>query len=130
MTDVTNVVQELEIVQEKDSNVGEFTGFCKWFNNKLGYGFITICVGNNRGKDIFVHHSGIKPINSNFNSLVKGEYVNFDIVRGINGDQATNITGINGGPLQCDHVYERKLNTSRRNFSTISLHRLKRTTSV
>ena len=36
-------------------NVGEYTGFCKWFNNKLGYGFITVCIGDDKGKDIFMY---------------------------------------------------------------------------
>ena len=38
---------------------GPFTGCCKWFNNKIGYGFITVMNGEHKGKDIFVHHSGV-----------------------------------------------------------------------
>ena len=36
-----------------------FTGRVKWFNNKAGYGFITITDGEKSGSDIFVHHSAI-----------------------------------------------------------------------
>ena len=36
-----------------------FTGRVKWFNNKAGYGFITITDGDRSGSDIFVHHSAI-----------------------------------------------------------------------
>jgi cold shock CspA family protein len=88
----------------KDVENGGFIGQCKWFNDKLGYGFITICDGENKGKDIFVHHSGIKPQNSNYKTLKKGEYINFNIITGQNGLQAIDITGINGGPLMCDVI--------------------------
>ena len=40
---------------------GSFTGNCKWFNNKIGYGFITVMDGEHKGKDIFVHHTGVCP---------------------------------------------------------------------
>jgi cold shock protein len=79
-----------------------FTGQTKWFNDKLGFGFITICSGNQNGKDIFCHHSDIKPANSSYKTLSKGEYVQFNIIQGKIDLQAINITGINGGPLLCD----------------------------
>lgn len=82
--------------------VGKFVGQCKWFNDRLGYGFITIQGGVDKGKDIFVHHTGIKPLNSNYKTLSKGEYVNFDIIDGSNGSQAIHVTGIEGGTLMCD----------------------------
>ena len=91
-----------EDVPEKD--VGEYIGQCKWFNDKLGYGFVTIRSGNEKGKDIFVHHSGVKPSNSNYKTLRKGEYIQFDIMEGQNGLQAVNVRGIGGGPLMCDFV--------------------------
>jgi CspA family cold shock protein len=94
----------------KDSvGVGEFTATCKWFNDKLGFGFVTICNGADKGKDIFVHHSGIKPLNSIYKTLKKGEYINFNIINGLNGLQAVDVTGINGGPLMCDHVIGKKM---------------------
>jgi len=83
---------------------GKYIGQCKWFNDLLGYGFVTICEGQDKGKDIFVHHSGIKPLNSNYKTLRKGEYLHFNIITGINGLQAVDVTGINGGPLMCDFV--------------------------
>lgn len=94
------VVEEETIVQ----NVGKYVGQCKWFNDLLGYGFVTVCDGNEKGKDIFVHHSGIMPLNSNYRTLRKGEYLNFNVVDGLNGLQAVDVTGINGGPLMCDFV--------------------------
>ena len=41
------------------------TGMVKWFNNKSGFGFITVCGdGEFGGKDIFVHYSSIRVTNS------------------------------------------------------------------
>ena len=82
--------------------VGEYTGQVKWWNDKLGFGFATICEGSQRGRDIFVHHTGIRPVNSNYRTLRKGEYVNFNITEGHNGHQAVDVTGICGGMLMCD----------------------------
>lgn len=97
----------LDEVVEKES-YGQFTGSTKWFNDKLGYGFITICDGDDKGKDIFVHHSGIKPLNSNYKTLRKGEYIQFNIINGMNGLQAVDVTGIKGGPLMCDYVTSKR----------------------
>lgn len=82
--------------------VGKYVGQCKWFNDRYGYGFITVTQGEYKGKDIFVHHSGIKPLNSIYKTLKKGEYINFNIVAGDHGQQAVDITGIGGGTLMCD----------------------------
>lgn len=100
------VDEERVVVEEVNCSpkVGKFVGQCKWFNDLLGYGFVTVCDGNDKGKDIFVHHSGIMPLNSNYRTLKKGEYLNFDIIDGMNGLQAVHVTGIQGGPLMCDFV--------------------------
>lgn len=101
------IPNEEHVVVEEENNtlkVGKYVGQCKWFNDLLGYGFVTVCDGVHKGKDIFVHHSGIMPLNSNYRTLKKGEYLNFDIVNGMNGEQAVQVTGIQGGPLMCDFV--------------------------
>ena len=77
-------------------------GQCKWFNASLGYGFLTIRNGKDVGKDIFVHHSGIHPSNSQYRTLWKGEYVSFSMIAGPNGPQATHVTGVCGGSIMCD----------------------------
>lgn len=82
--------------------VGKYTGQVKWFNDRLGYGFCTICEGPEKGRDIFVHHTGICPVNSNYKTLRKGEYVNLNLTNGHNGPQAVDVTGICGGSLMCD----------------------------
>lgn len=85
-----------------DAPHGEHTGQCKWWSNRLNYGFITIMGPTDKGVDIFCHHTGIKPLNSKYRTLRKGEYCNFDIIDGAKGRQATRVTGIGGGPLMCD----------------------------
>lgn len=104
----------LVVVEEEvdGDRVGASVGQCKWFNDRLGYGFITIQTGPDKGKDVFVHHSGVRPLNSNYKTLAKGEYVNFNIVAGGNGMQAVDVTGINGGTLMCDVAPLRSTATS------------------
>jgi CspA family cold shock protein len=94
------VVAEVLDVDMSKSCIGQ----CKWFNNAYGYGFITIWDGPDKGKDIFVHHSGIKPLNSMYKTLKKGEYIMFEIADGDKGQQAVNVRGIYNGPLLCDHI--------------------------
>jgi CspA family cold shock protein len=92
----------LDEVPYNRNSVGEFIGQVKWFNDRLGYGFCTVCTGPQSGRDIFVHHSGIQPITSNYKTLCKGEYIHFNIMNGHNGLQAIDVTGVFGGPLMCD----------------------------
>ena len=91
-----------EIVDPVGTAVGQYTGQVKWWNDKLGFGFATVCEGLERGRDVFVHHTGIRPVSSNYRTLRKGEYVNFNITEGHNGHQAVDVTGICGGMLMCD----------------------------
>jgi cold shock CspA family protein len=109
---VNEQVEDCVVVEEENGTkkVGKYVGQCKWFNDLLGYGFVTVCDGEDKGKDIFVHHSGIMPLNSNYRTLKKGEYLNFDIINGLNGLQAVHVTGIQGGPLMCDFVTSVKPN--------------------
>jgi CspA family cold shock protein len=64
-------------------------GKVKWFNDKKGYGFIEREGG---GGDIFVHHSSIKM--EGFRTLSEGQKVQFDVVEGPKGMQATNVTRV------------------------------------
>lgn len=104
---------EKETIQEVATNEtsGKIeTGCVKWFNNKRGYGFITYKDGD-KEIDIFVHHSGIQPLTSQYKTLTLGEYVNFVVNVGNESgerDQAVKVTGINGGALLCDQYSKRK----------------------
>lgn len=90
-------------------------GRVKWFNNKAGYGFITVTDGPRAGSDIFTHHSAINVENQQYKYLVQGEYVNFDLVStnsGAHEFQASSVNGINGGKLMCETRREFKLSRS------------------
>ncbi len=92
------------VVENTDRKVGSLFGNVKWFSSKLGYGFLTVqSEGELKSRDIFCHHTGIVPVNSKFRTLIKGEYINFDVEEGPNGPQGINITGIGGGALMCDN---------------------------
>ena len=61
-------------------------GTVKWFNAEKGYGFITPASG---GPDLFVHFSAIQ--GSGYRSLDENQSVEFDVVQGDKGPQATNV---------------------------------------
>lgn len=63
-------------------------GTVKWFNNQKGYGFIF----DEKGSDVFVHYSGLNM--EGFKTLEEGATVEYDIVEGAKGPQATNVTVI------------------------------------
>lgn len=92
-----------------------YTGRVKWFNNKTGYGFISITDGEKAGTDVFVHHSNVVVASEQYKYLVQGEYVSFSMVR-IEGDkhefQAHNVTGVNGGTLMCETRYHQRVERS------------------
>jgi CspA family cold shock protein len=82
-----------------------FTGRVKWFNNKAGYGFITITDGDKSGIDVFVHHSEIKVDFEQYKYLVQGEYVDFSLSDTKTQEhefQAGEVCGIKGGKLMCE----------------------------
>ena len=89
--------------------MSKHTGQVKWFNNKIGYGFITLINSHSsETKDIFVHHMNVCPLESNYRTLKTGEYVEFSLDQNCEGEhkeQATNVTGIFGKELLCDWIH-------------------------
>jgi cold shock protein len=71
----------------EDGEEGMSTGTVKWFNDAKGYGFITPDDG---GEDLFAHFSAIQM--NGFKTLKEGQKVNFEVVQGPKGKQASNIT--------------------------------------
>jgi CspA family cold shock protein len=61
-------------------------GKVKWFNDAKGFGFITPDDGS---EDVFAHFSAIN-ING-FKTLKENQVVQFDLVQGPKGKQASNI---------------------------------------
>ena len=96
-------------------NVGQV----KWFNNKIGYGFITLINKENSSadRDIFVHHMNVCPLESNYRTLRTGEYVEFDVEENCEGEhkeQAVKVTGMYGRELLCDFVHRNNANKKNR----------------
>lgn len=63
-------------------------GTVKWFNAAKGYGFIT----RQSGGDVFVHHSAIQ--SAGFRTLDEGQEVEFVVVDGPKGPQATEVVAV------------------------------------
>ena len=61
-------------------------GKVKWFNATKGFGFIS----TEEGEDVFVHYSALED-NGDFRTLDEGQEVEFEIVEGTKGPQASNV---------------------------------------
>jgi len=60
-------------------------GKVKWFSNVKGYGFIE----QEGGQDVFVHYSKVQA--DGYKRLSEGDVVDFEIVEGEKGTQASNV---------------------------------------
>ena len=94
-------------------------GCVKWFNNKAGYGFITVTSGSISGTDIFVHHSAINVDSQQYKYLIQGEYVEFVLIKTESDKhewQASHVSGVRGGKLMCET--RRDIKISRGDYNT------------
>ena len=64
------------------------TGTVKWFNEDKGYGFIA----REGGPDVFAHFSAIR--GDGYRTLAEGQQVEFEIVDGEKGPQASDIAAV------------------------------------
>jgi CspA family cold shock protein len=63
-------------------------GTVKWFSNEKGYGFIERADGD----DVFVHYTAISM--DGYKSLREGQRVEFEVVQGTKGLQASNVVAV------------------------------------
>jgi len=88
------------------------TGRVKWFNNRAGFGFVTVLSGDKKNEDVFVHHTGICVDSEQYKYLVQGEYVSFDVNTCAEDSkydlQAVDVTGVCGNVLMCETKYMQK----------------------
>ncbi len=63
-------------------------GTVKWFNAEKGFGFISV----DGEDDVFVHYSAIQT--EGFKTLEEGHAVEFEVVDGAKGPQASNVNRI------------------------------------
>lgn len=61
-------------------------GTVKWFNGEKGFGFISV----DGEDDVFVHFSAIQT--DGYKTLEEGQKVQFEVVEGPRGFQASNVT--------------------------------------
>ena len=70
-------------------------GTVKWFSNRKGYGFIRPegAEGDeeDQSDDVFVHYSAIQGDDEEFKTLYEGDVVEFEVVEGEKGPQASNV---------------------------------------
>ncbi|KAK7907702.1 hypothetical protein WMY93_016314 [Mugilogobius chulae] len=75
-------------------------GFCKWFNVRMGFGFISMTSSEGSPvdppMDVFVHQS--KLVMEGFRSLKEGEPLEFSYKKSSKGLESLRVTGPGGGP--------------------------------
>ena len=90
--------------QQPTASADRTKGRVKWFNNKAGYGFLTVENGDDV-EDVFVHHSALRTSEEQYKYAVEGEYVEFVMTPADSENhkwQASDVTGLDGGPLLCE----------------------------
>lgn len=71
-------------------------GTVKWFNGRKGFGFII----SEDGNDVFVHYSALVKERDEYATLNENDKVEFDIVEGQKGPQASNVVVTEKAPQQ------------------------------
>ncbi|MGK5090155.1 cold-shock protein [Bdellovibrionota bacterium FG-2] len=66
------------------------SGSVKWFNDSKGYGFIQ---ADGVEREVFVHYTAIT--GEGFKTLAEGQKVDFELIDGPKGPQASNVLKAN-----------------------------------
>ena len=101
-----------DTMEDTPATVERMKGCVKWFNNKQGFGFISVTTGEKQGTDLFVHHSAIQVGKEQYKYLVQGEYVEFELCKADQASheyQAGNVRGLDNGKLMCETRHESRL---------------------
>ncbi len=101
----TKVVDTGSSVDDSSFDGKRWVGRVKWFNNRAGFGFVTMLEGVKKDEDVFTHHSGISVDTEQYKYLVQGEYVTFELRASDNNEhpyQAGNVKGVYDGMLMCE----------------------------
>jgi cold shock CspA family protein len=112
---MSNDSENVKMPSAGETSSERLTGRVKWFNNRAGFGFVTVMEGDKRDEDVFVHHSGIVVNSEQYKYLVQGEYVSFVLRESDNEEhpyQAGDVKGVLSGWLMCE---TRNANRSARN---------------
>ncbi|XP_075706691.1 protein lin-28 homolog A [Rhinoderma darwinii] len=94
------VSDDLNRLQPGESDVFHGSGVCKWFNVRMGFGFLTMTKKEgfdlDTPVDVFVHQSKLHM--EGFRSLKEGECVEFTFKKSSKGLESTRVTGPGGAP--------------------------------
>ncbi|XP_041665395.1 protein lin-28 homolog A-like [Cheilinus undulatus] len=93
-------VQGEEEEEEEGEAVAQGSGVCKWFNVRMGFGFLSMSSRDGaplqEPVDVFVHQSKLHM--DGFRSLREGEAVEFTFKKSSKGLESVRVTGPNGAP--------------------------------
>ncbi|KPP58801.1 hypothetical protein Z043_123341, partial [Scleropages formosus] len=85
---------------EEDSQSFHGSGVCKWFNVRMGFGFLSMTSREgaqlDTPVDVFVHQSKLHM--EGFRSLKEGEAVEFTFKKSSKGLESLRVTGPGGAP--------------------------------
>ncbi|OCT94441.1 protein lin-28 homolog A isoform X1 [Xenopus laevis] len=89
-----------DIHKSDESVIFQGSGVCKWFNVRMGFGFLTMTTKEGSDLenpvDVFVHQSKLHM--EGFRSLKEGESVEFTFKKSSKGLESTRVTGPGGAP--------------------------------
>ncbi|KAM4795840.1 protein lin-28 homolog A [Rhinophrynus dorsalis] len=94
------IAETLDVSKSEEPHILQGSGVCKWFNVRMGFGFLTMTRREGADMetpvDVFVHQSKLHM--EGFRSLKEGESVEFTFKKSSKGLESTRVTGPGGAP--------------------------------